>query len=205
MIQKRKGQALSLDMTSALVIFILLVSLLISFLVVSDVFSPAKVYDYELEYVFKNIERNLEDYGNQAFLSGSRIDTSRLSSFASDNDGDNIDNIVIGNSINKQGIGLDPLAYDTCLYFMDNRGKDPRIYEMSSGVSYLGTVKDSSGAEKTCKELMSSGKNPCGAYSDSISMMKPVLLDFSQDPNVGPDSSYTKNGIIQMNVVVCLI
>jgi hypothetical protein len=43
--------------------------------------------------------------------------------------------------------------------------------------------------------MMNSGQ-PCDGYKDVVSIFKPVLLDFGD---------YTKNRVVQMNVVVCKI
>jgi hypothetical protein len=184
----KKSQALSLDMISAFVIFVLLISLLVAFLVLSNIFDPPKTYDFELEYVFKNIEKNTKTLTNGEFIDGSKINILKLESFASSYDDKSIDNIILGNLSSTQGIGLDPSAYDTCLYFTDN---DNTHYEMTSGIKHIGRTNNGK-----CDTEIRNSRNPCKGYSDAISLMKPVLLEFGD---------YSKNRIVQMNVVVCVI
>lgn len=193
MVCSKKGQILSLDLMSSIVLFTILVVLFVGFFVASRLFEPPRNYDFELDYVFSNMETNLNDPSvTNDFLDDSRVDTIILDDFAQEYAGRSLDYIVLGTVGATRGIGLYPEGYDVCLYFTDI---DDSIYDMDStpesAIRYLGVLKSG-----TCNDVFRVDENPCEGYGDVVSIFKPVLLDFGD---------YTKNRVVQMNVVVCKI
>jgi hypothetical protein len=197
--KSRKGQVLSLDLMLSMVLFTVIVILFVGFFIASGMFKKPSDYDYEIDYIFDNLEVNLNDpymhknVDNRDFLNGARVNASVLRDFANDYSSrspPSIDEVLIGNIGDTKGIGMFPDGYDICLYFTDN---DNTPYDMSQGgnILYLGYLKGGS-----CNEVMGALPKPCEGYKDVVSIFKPVLLDFGD---------YTKNRVVQMNVVVCKI
>jgi hypothetical protein len=191
--REKKGQILSLDLMSSIILFTLLVVLFVGFFVASRIFEAPKDYDFEIDYVFNNMNINLNDPSiNNGFLSGSRVNTLELSAFAQEYNGESIDSIVMGTVGETKGIGLYPEGFDVCLYFTDI---DETIYDMDTGtdsnIYYLGMLKSG-----TCNAVLQVDDTPCEEYRDVISIFKPVLLDFGD---------YRKNRVVQINVVICKV
>lgn len=193
MARGKKGQILSLDLMSSIVLFTILVVLFVGFFVASRMFEPPRNYDFELDYVFGNMETNLNDPSiANDFLDDSRVDAAVLEAFALEYSGRSLDNLIIGTVGTTRGIGLYPDGYDVCLYFTDI---DDSIYDMDSSpvstVRYLGLLRSG-----TCNDVFRADENPCNEYGDVVSIFKPVILDFGD---------YTRNRVVQMNVVVCKV
>lgn len=187
----RKAQALSLDMVSAILVFVLVVALFVGFFLYAKVFSIPEEYPYELDYVFQNLEANLAEQAGSGtdFFHNSRIDVQKLRAFTSSYHDQSIDEFVIGFVGDAHGIGLDASAYDVCLYIKDN---DKTTFNMGSSgedIRYLGVVDSG-----LCQDAIDSDRNPCEGYKDALSMISPVLIDFGD---------YSYNRIVQLNVVVC--
>lgn len=183
---RMKAQIFSLDMIFGLIVFILIIVGLISIFLFGSFTKSVDKYDYERDYLYRNLERNLAQLsGNMTFLQNSRVDVIKLQDFAMAYRNQSINDFVVGNVSKARGIGLDPAAYDVCLYFTDN---DKSIVQLG-GIKYLGTVDGGS-----CDSVIGGGSNPCNGYKDVISMFKPVLFD-ARNPNL--------SRIIQMNLVVC--
>lgn len=179
---KKKSQLMSFDVSLSVIIFIIIIVVLFSvfFLITRD--DSSKEFDFELGYVFSNLENNLKYDAPNQFFKDYRIDSSRLSSFYAISD---IDDYVVGAIGNAHGIGLDVEAFDTCLFLIDN---DNRILQVN-GMDTVGQLKTGS-----CDAVIAVGGNPCDDYKNSFSMFKPVLLD---------EGNVNDNRIIQMNLVLC--
>jgi len=177
-----------MDLVFGIIIFILILLLFLGFFLFGSITKNIKTYDYEMDYLFMNMEKNVGQLNDaMIFIHGSRIDAARLRTFTNAYEDKSIDDFVIGYVGAARGIGLDPAAYDVCLYFTDN---DASIISLApSGIKYLGNV-----TEGTCNSVINQGKNPCDGYEEAISMFKPVLMD------VGNSDI---NRIVQMNLVVC--
>jgi hypothetical protein len=185
-----KAQVFSMDMILGIIIFILIMAILAGIFFFGNFNKPIDTYNYEMDYLYKNLEVNVGQLNNNMiFIQNSRINVANLYNFANEiimNRNQSIDDFVIGNISEARGIGLDPDAYDVCMYFTDN---DRSIVMLNNGIRYLGKVDAG-----TCNDVIGSGNNPCDGYESAISMFKPVLFD------VGNPRS---NRIIQMNLVVC--
>jgi hypothetical protein len=149
--------------------------------------SEDKKHEFELEYMFANLENNLkyEPVAGRDFFRDYRIDRDKLNAFALS--ATNIDDYVVGNISSAHGIGLSSDVYDVCLYFIDNDGD--RI-DMAGKVA-LGEIKGG-----TCDMAIRNNQNPCEGYKQALSLFKPVLFDVGDPVN---------NRIVQMNLAVCKI
>lgn len=182
----KKAQMITFDFSTSLIIFIIFIAIFIGLFLMAQ--KPVEKSEFELEYVFANLENNLkyDSVTNRDFIRNYRVNYVRLINFATDPNTADIDPYVIGNiSGNAHGIGLDEGAYDTCLYFMDN---DNQIISLS-GKRALGMLKGGVSCDSMIPQY-----NPCEGYKRAYSIFKPVLLDLNN-----PDA----NRIILMNIVVC--
>jgi len=188
----KKGQLITFDFSTSIILLIMFTIIIVSVIIFSQKLDETKYYEFELEYVFDNFENNLkyaDPINNIAFISNYRIDEDKLKNFA--NQVTDIDSYVLGTISNStdssHGIGLDENAYDTCLYFRDENG-----FIEIEGKKALGELKNGD----TCHMYFDSGDNPCENYKQATSFIKPVLLD---------KHNVAENKIIQMNLVVCKI
>lgn len=184
----RKSQIISTDLIYGLIAFILIVSIFVGIFMYSRMSKGAPDYEYELDYLFLNIEKNVEQMDESViFIDGSRVDYVKLERFYQASQGKSIDDIVIEQVGNATGVGLDEGSYDTCLFFTDDEGR----IEVG-GITYVGKIR-----ENTCEQLMThSYANPCDSFKSAVSLFKPVLLD---------THDYSSSRIIQMNLVVCKV
>lgn len=181
----KKAQMVTFDMSTTLVVFIIFIVIFIGVFFMSQrIITP---HEFELEYVFYNLENNLKfDDESRRFITNYRVDSEKLKKFAEEvND---IDAYVIGRINGAHGIGMDPEGYDACLYFKDNDGSFLKLDSQKIAVGTLSKVN------KPCHDVISSGENPCEEYKQATALIKPVLLDTGNPEN---------NRIIQMNVVIC--
>ena len=119
-----KAQIFSMDLILGILVFILILVGLVSIFIRGNFNRPIDAYNYEMDYIYRNLETNLMQLpSNMVFLHNSRVDVGRMHSFVTllPSINDSIDTFVIGNLGSAKGIGLDPSAYDVCLYFTDNR------------------------------------------------------------------------------------
>ncbi len=190
----KKSQMLAFDFTTGLFLFILIFLLFAGVFGISKLMEEKKAFDFEMEYVFDNLENNLindpaDPGGDSIFFSVHRVYPDKLADFASRYSSGQIadfDLYSVGFVGHAHGIGLEPAGYDTCLYLMDNTG----LIEMGSGLAAIGRVRDGT----SCDSKIRAGKNPCEDYGDVMSLFIPVLYDTGS-----PDTSR----IVQMNMVVC--
>jgi hypothetical protein len=199
----KKAQMITFDFSSSIVIFMIFIAIFIGLFLLSQ--TVEKKQDFELEYVFANLENNLK-FGpsDRDFFSDYRVDKVKLQNFISTIGTGSIDSYVIGNvdDVNgvSHGIGLDEASYDVCLYFTDNDNSKVFL-DSSNSIQALGWLETDPGSHtgNTCNSQLSSNnlvvKNPCEKYKQAISLFKPVLFDEG-----GPDAN---NRILQMNIVVC--
>jgi len=181
----KTAQIFSMDMIISVVVFAVFMSLFVGIFVASQSYTAEQDTQFELEYVFANLENNLrfETDPNLIFLRDYRINAQNLANFFASVS--NTDTYIVGSLPDAHGIGLSEDAYDTCLYLTDTDGSRLRI----NGLEAVGSLKSD-----TCHNIISSNENPCDEYSDSLSLFKPVLYDNS-DQNL--------NRIIQLNLVIC--
>lgn len=193
---KKKAQIISLDLVLAIMVFIIILVIFIAVFLYGRLTQKVETYEYELDYLYRNLEMNLKQGPEtEQFLVKSRVYKDKLSEFVTNHQYDSIDKYVIGYVSGANGIGLDPEAYDVCMYFTDNNNNHLEL----GNVRYLGKIRQKTGNSyvvKTCQEVIGNQGNPCDDYKDSISLFKPVLLD---------EGTYEQNRIIQMNLVVCKI
>ena len=174
----KKAQIITFDFSTSLIIFLLFIAVFIGLFFLSQ--GLEKQAEFELEYVFANLENNLKYNAsqNRDFLRDYRVSETKLSSFASAIGTGSIDEYVVGEIGDAHGIGLSAEAYDICLYFTDNNNQF---------ISILGMVKSG-----PCVSVITS--DPCSGYKQTLSLFKPVLFDTGS-----PD----ENSIILMNLVMC--
>lgn len=190
---KKKAQIISLDLVLGIMVFLIILVVFVAVFLYGRLTQKVDKYEYELDYLYRNFEVNLK-HGNedQQFLVRSRVYKDKLRAFASFYYLQSIDNLVVGKVVQANGIGLDPAAYDVCMYFTD---KDNQPMEITPGITHIGQIKFEN-VERTCQEIISGNNNPCRDYKDSISLFKPVLFD---------ENDEELNRILQMNLVVCKI
>jgi len=182
----KKAQIISFDLSSSMVIFLIVLMVFIAIMAVTRPQESAT--DFEIDYVFSNIENNLNaENPNTAFLANYRISKSNLDLFADIHElSPDIDQYVLGAVANAHGIGVDPESHDSCMFFRDESGL---IEFGSANIVAIGELKGGI----TCNSVIS-GANPCEQYKRALSMFKPVLLD---------EGNVNENRIIQMNLVMC--
>lgn len=184
----KKAQIVTFDMTTTLVIFIIFIVIFIGAFFLSQ--KTSQKQEFELEYIFANLENNLKHNDTERiFISNYRVDSAKLARFA--NEIDSIDEYVVGEINGTHGIGLDEAAYDVCLYFRDNDGTFLNL--TADGLRAIGELGKLV-PPQSCHEEILAGRNPCEEYKQAISFFKPVLLDQGSPDN---------NRIIQMNILIC--
>jgi hypothetical protein len=183
--RRKKAQIISFDFSTSFIIFLIFLVILIGLVLFSS--SSEDNPEFELEYVFANLENNLrhDPIPGRDFFSDYRINKTKLDSFAASVG--NIDAFVVGNISGTHGIGLDDEAYDVCLYFVDN---DNSLFASGAEIA-LGELEMTG---TSCNAEISASRNPCESYSQAVSYFKPVLFD---------EGDRTKNRIVQMNIVMC--
>jgi hypothetical protein len=180
-------------MIYAVLIFMFFIVLIAGGFLLSE--QKQQPHDFSIEYLFLNLENNLriDRLSNPAhdydFLANSRVSKMELVRFAAESalGTVNVDDFVVGNISGTHGIGLDPDAYDACIFFVDNDGAMLRFNGHNVAI---GKLKDGS----SCDNKIQSGVNPCLTYSTAVTIFIPVLLD---------EGSQASNRIIQMNIVLC--
>src|SRR4030042_2888973 len=168
-LKNKKAQIITFDFGTSLIVFLIVLVIVIGVFLFSQ--TTDKTYDFELEYVFGNLENNLqyETANNRDFFKEYRVDSEKLDAFALYvGTTGSVDDYVVGNISSAHGIGLSSEAYDVCLYFTNNTGL-PMPF---SGVEALGQVKSGS-----CDNVIKNRINPCEDYKQALSLLKPVLLD----------------------------
>ncbi|MBW2970713.1 hypothetical protein KY320_00980 [Candidatus Woesearchaeota archaeon] len=187
-----KSQLISFDFGTSIFVFILFFAIFISLILMIQEQNRRSEFDFEFEYLVSNLENNLR-YGdaNKQFLADYRVNEFKLGNFALAAQGGTIelDEYVFGRVGEAHGIGLSEEGYDACLYFTDKDG----VMTIPGNYLALGKLEEGSAS---CNEKIAAGENPCGKYSDSISLFRPLLF------YTGSQSS---NRIVQMNLVVCKI
>jgi hypothetical protein len=190
-IKRKKAQIISFDFSTSFIIFLIFIVIFIGLIFFSN--NTEKKDEFELDYVFANLENNLRHYSvpDRDFFVNYRISKTKLENFASDFDMIGIDSFVVGNLAGTHGIGLDDEAYDVCMYFTDN--DNSHIVLSAAGKVALGQLGN---IGKSCNDQITdpTKPNPCESYSQAISLFKPVLFD---------EGDNTKNRIVQMNLVMC--
>jgi hypothetical protein len=183
----KKAQVITFDFSTSLIVFILFMAVFIGIFILSQ--AAEKKQEFELEYVFANLENNLRFSPNPGidFFSDYRVDKAKLTTFVSLIGAGSIDDYVIGTVGNAHGIGLNPSGYSTCLYFTDNNGSRINI----NGITALGYL-NKRGA--SCEDVFSTSTDPCEEYENALAIFKPVLFD---------ENDVYNNRIIQMNLVIC--
>ncbi|HLG23765.1 MAG TPA: hypothetical protein VI564_02435 [Candidatus Nanoarchaeia archaeon] len=190
---QKRAQMVTFDLIIGIMIFILFIGLFVGLFFYFQNNGPDEKYDFEIEYVYANLEKNLEVYQsanpltNFDFFRGYRINRQKLSRFYSEFKNKDVDQFVVSYVAGAHGIGLDSGSYDSCIYITDN---DLSEYQIS-GAAATGLVKGS-----TCDEKIRLKQNPCKNYRQAISLTKPVLLD---------EGDVLKNRILQLNIVLCKI
>ena len=194
----KKGQAITFDLSSSIIIFVIFIVIVIGSFFLLQRFDRGRSIEFELEYVFANFENNLK-FGpaDQDFLVNYRVNKYKLDAFATAflPSVTSIDSYVIGSEGAAHGIGLDEAGYDTCLYFIDTDGSKIEMQAGLGTVEALGTLKDDP-LIKNCNTEISNDRNPCDGYKSALSLFKPVLYDVEDTE---------ENRIISMNLVICKI
>ncbi len=187
----KKAQIITFDFSSSLIIFVIFIVIFMGLFLLSQ--NSEKKPDFELEYVFANLENNLKfGAAERDFFAGYRVDKTRLENFASAIGSGSINSYVIGIVGESHGIGLDEASHDVCLYFTDNNNAILTILPGPPEVKVLGQLRKTG---RSCnQEMIISGNDPCDAYKQAISLFKPVLFD---------EKDYSRNRILQMNIVMC--
>lgn len=187
----KKAQIMTFDFSSSIIIFLIFLVLFIGLFLFSQ--KSEKKPDFEVEYVFANLENNLK-FGSaeRDFFADYRVDRAKLENFATTIGSSSINQYVIGIVGQSHGIGLDETSYDVCLYFTDNNNA---ILTILSGMPEIKVLGQLTKTASSCNyEMISAGNDPCDKYNQAISLFKPVLLD---------ENDYNKTRIIQMNIVMC--
>jgi hypothetical protein len=187
----KKGQIMTFDFSSSLIIFVIFLVIFMGLFLLSQ--KSEQKPDFEVEYLFANLENNLKfGAADRDFFADYRVDKIRLENFASAIGSASINLYVIGRVGDAHGIGLDEASYDVCLYFTDNNNAMLTILPSPSEVKVLGLLRKTG---SSCnQEMIIAGNDPCDAYKQAISIFKPVLFD---------EKDYSKNRILQMNIVMC--
>jgi hypothetical protein len=190
-----RAQIISFDFVIGVVAITIAVLVMMGLIILMQ--KSAEAPAFELEYLFANLEHNLNHAGEPgiAFLHGHRADAARLANFVDQYNSmpgtDFLDNFVIGNTSATHGIGLEPAGYDTCLFFTNGTSN----IDMGGGKIAIGDLKPGSDPDLDyCDSAIALGKNPCANYKSAVSLFMPVLLDRG-DP--------ATNKIVQLNIVVC--
>jgi hypothetical protein len=196
----KKAQMITFDFSSSIIIFMIFIAIFIGLFLLSQ--TVEKKQEFELEYVFANLEHNLkfDPVSGQDFFRDYRVNWNRLRTFAQNLGDDSIDSYIIGNINGAHGIGLDEANYDVCLYFTDNDKSfitiDTDPASPTHGLVALGWLETNPGSHtgNTCNSKISAKENPCEQYEQAVSVFKPVLFDEGDPIN---------NRILQMNIVMC--
>ncbi len=191
-----RGQIISFDLSASVVIFMLFISIFTGFFFLHQNTGVDNADEFELEYVFVNLENNLKispkSGGSRIdFFSFYNIDTEKLNKFVSKIEDSSLDNYTIGNVGKAHGIGLDTESYDSCLFFKDTDGSFIELDDGSGNKKKaIGILKDGI----NCSIKVGAGKNPCDNYNQALSIFKPVLFN---------EGDQYKNRIVQMNILLC--
>ncbi|KYK24399.1 hypothetical protein AYK26_06895 [Euryarchaeota archaeon SM23-78] len=189
----KKAQIITFDLSSSIIIFLIFIAIFIGLIFLAQ--SIEEEHDFELEYVFANLENNLQyddPAQNRDFIRDYRVNKEKLNKFVLTVSDSEIDEYVIGNETALgHGIGLDKKGYDACLYFTDNDGNLLNLPYPTGSKQALGWLTK---PQVSCHEEINAGKNPCERYKQALSLLKPVLF-----VEGGPD----ENRILQMNLVIC--
>ncbi len=187
----KKAQLISFDLGASVAIFLIFLVVFIGIFMTFQGMKTTAKFEFELSYVYDNLENNLKQNGDTAFFSNYRVDAEKWAAFVSAlpppaSDPNAFDAYVLGNISNAHGIGMSEDGFDTCLYLSNENGP------ITLGIiTAIGSLK----AGKTCNEVITDGKNPCDTYKQALSMFKPVAL--ITDKNTG------NNEIVSMNLVLC--
>jgi hypothetical protein len=192
--KNKRGQIVSFDLVTSLIIFVLFLAVFIGFFFFQQNKDLDEGEDFEVEFIFDNLENNLKLNPSGPtlpvdFFGNYRVKNSKLVNFIADIDETKLDDYIIGNLANTHGIGLDTSSFDTCLFFRDENGIID-LNPLGTARKAIGKMKDS----ESCHDKLDSGENPCEGYDNAIALFKPVLFDRS-DSNL--------NKIVQMNILLC--
>jgi hypothetical protein len=181
----KKSQLMTFDLSASSMLFLVFIVLLVGSFILFRSYENKQEFDFELEYIFANLENNLKFDGRESVFHDYRVEKEALDKFASS--GADLDRYILGNVGEAHGIGMAEEAYDSCLFFTDTDGS---IMDMTkSGVKVLGELKSGS-----CGSKIIGDQNPCEGYERALSFFKPVLYK-------GADQY--EDRIILMNIVVC--
>jgi hypothetical protein len=184
----KKGQIITFDFSTSLIVFVIFLALIIGLFLLGQ--AEEKKHEFELEYMFDNLENNLKfDDPARDFFKNYRVNSGRLDAFASYIGDGSIDDYIVGSIGDAHGIGMSSDVYDACMYFVDNNGQ---MIDMGTR-EVLGELKGGI----TCEGEITSNRNPCEGYKQSLALFKPALFDEG-----GPQLN---NRIVQMNLVICKI
>ncbi|MBD3204276.1 hypothetical protein GF327_08335 [Candidatus Woesearchaeota archaeon] len=195
---KSKSQIITFDLVVSIIVFMIFITIFLT--LIFNIPKTKKKIDFEVEFVFDNLENNLIGYnklnpGDDAlFFSEYRINISKLINFADLFKKKSVDDFVISHLTNTHGIGMSNYTYDSCIFFTDNDGSkiDLDFDDSNSAKTVsLGYLKESG---QFCNESIQSTQNPCNDYDQAISLVKPVLYDLNDVYN---------NRVIQMNILLC--
>ena len=189
-LKMKKSQIVTFDLAISLIIFILFIGAFVSLYFLMQKRNSEGERDFEIEYVYANLENNLEfrqktvgDYVD--FLKNYRIDRTKLNNFFRTFKPLSVDDFVVGEVSGSHGIGMSADNYDVCMYLTDNDGTS-LVVETVNAVGHLKTG--------SCNLQIATSQNPCAEYSQGISLLKPVLMD---------ENDYTQSRILQLNIVLC--
>lgn len=169
-----------------MVFFLVIIAVVLALITVGRSFQNDPL-DYELTFIFDNLERNLEiDSNAPDFLVNYRVHYDELQDFESFIGGGSIDDYTVGYVQGGHGIGLEAGVYDTCLFVQDASGPI-----LINGKQAIGMLKSDS-----CHSKLVANENPCEDYDQSLTLFRPVLLD---------RGSALSNEVVQLNVVLCRI
>jgi hypothetical protein len=186
----KKSQVITFDLSSSLIVFLIFIAIFIGLFLLTQASETKQ--EFELEYIFSNLENNLKfdtPGPSRDFFRDYRINKTKLDNFANYIATGSIDNYVVGEVGGAHGIGLGVDNYDACLYFTDNNNQ--RISMGNDGRVALGNL---SKIPSSCHAIISVNQNPCDKYQQALAFLKPVLFDVGN-----PE----QNRVIQMNLVVC--
>jgi len=194
MIRFKKAQIITFDLGLSIVLFIIFIALFFGLVLLVQRFDYEEERDFELEYVFLNLEYNLRAYekanpsSNIDFLSDYHINVSKIETFyqSAYNGVIDVDQFIVGTLNGTHGIGLGYDKYDVCMFLEYDSS---RLF--FAGFESVGNV--SSGF---CHDAIITG-NPCEDYKEAFTLIKPVLLDNSSVASV------IQNRIVLMNLVLC--
>jgi len=188
---KKKGQMMTFDFSTSIILFIMFIMIVAIITLLNQKVEQSAQHPFELEYTFTNFEKNLAHTSETPaidFIHNYRVNYDKLKDFSSTVN--NIDKLVLENIDSTQGIGMFAETYDVCMYVFDNDGTHLDLD--GNGKIAVGEIKNGI----SCDSVIKNKKNPCNGYEKAISFFKPVLLD------VGDED---ENRIVQMNLVMCLV